>query len=379
MNSLSAEVIIIGMGISGISAAISCASIGIDTLCIEATDSLGGTLINSNIFSICGLYKIDIDKPILTCAQGTRLWLKKLKGKPLKIGKLWVFRFKNQLFNKCIYNTISSLKNINVITNTPIKSGMTLRAKVFIDCSRNAVFTRLVNRETIDPVKTAPGLNVIFKNIDISKLSIGTINVTKMLTKLNPFYTLRLYPQLELEGEIPATINLPPCNPEISKKEQLLLYTKAKKYLYDAFYYLSKHHIAFRHAAISKIGNNIGFRSARAIKGLYCLTDKDIIHTNSYKTNKIKGIRCSWPIELWESSYGPRMIFPNNDGYNIPFECLFTKGEKPYILAAGINISADPIAQSSCRVLASCMDTGYYAGKIAAKLAQKEPFYTIVI
>jgi len=375
MNSLSAQVIIIGMGISGISAAISSASIGIDTLCIEANDNLGGTLINSNIFSICGLYKIDVDKPILTCAQGTKLWLKMLKGKPIKIGRLWVFRFKNQLFNKCIYNAISSLKNIELITNTPIKQGLKLKANVFIDCSRNAVFTRLVNRETIDPINTSPGLNVIFRNIDISKLSIGTIDITKMLITINPSYTLRLYPQLELAGEIPATVNLPPCSPEISNEEKLSLYKKAKKYLYEAFSYLNKHHVAFRHAIISKIGNNIGFRSARAIKGLYCLTGKDIIQSNFYEN----GITCSWPIELWESAYGPKMIFPNRKSYNIPFKCLFTKGKKPYILAAGINISASPLAQSSCRVLASCMDTGYYAGKIAAELAQKEPFYTIKI
>ncbi len=372
MELLSSEVIIIGMGISGISAAISCSQKGVNTLCIEANSNIGGTLIKSNIFGICGAYKIGSNRPIITGDKGVRFWLKKLKGAPKKIGRLWVFRFKNHVFNQCIYETVSSLKNLKILTSTPIKPGLKLKAKVFIDCSTNATLTRLSNRETIDPIKTAPGLNVIFKNIDLSKLSVGTIDIMKMLLSIDSSCTLRLYPQLELDGEIPATVNLTPYNPEINQTQKLLLYSKAKKYLYNAFNYLTRHHAAFKNAHIYKIGENIGFRSGRTIKGLSCLSEQDII-----KGRVKKGITCYWPIEFWDSAYGPKIIFPHLGSYNIPFKCLFTKGIKPYILAAGANISATPIAQSSCRVLASCMDTGYYAGEIAAELAQKEPFYTI--
>ncbi len=369
---LSAPVIIVGMGIAGISAAISCAKRGIDTLCIEAKPNIGGTLIGSNIFSICGLYKIDQKYPILNCQSGVKFWLNLLNGMPIKIGRLWVYRLKKSVNVDSINKILFSFSNIEVKTNTPIQKAKILRAKVLIDCSSNASLIKLLNRKTLDPIKTCPGLNVIFKNVDISKLSLGAIDITKKLLSIDSSHSLRFYPQLTIDNDLPATVNLPPCSPELKQDDINVYYNKATKYLYCVFNYLCRHHKAFKNASISKIANYIGFRSNRAIKGLHCLSKDEII--NRAKQN---GIVCNWPIELWSSIYGPQIIFPDPDGYIIPFGCLFSVGSKPYILAAGLNISATPLAQSSSRVLASCMDTGYYAGKIAAELVQKEKFYTI--
>ncbi|PWJ84721.1 FAD dependent oxidoreductase [Mesorhizobium loti] len=105
----------------------------------------------------------------------------------------------------------------------------------------------------------------------------------------------------------------------------------------------------------------VGVRQTRQGLGTYVLRNDDVVHAAKFAD----GIaRSPWPIEL-HSGQKPIVNWIKNDFYEIPFRCFVpVRGEG--LLFAGRCLSAEHEAVASARVTAQCFSYGQAAGHAAA-------------
>lgn len=123
--------------------------------------------------------------------------------------------------------------------------------------------------------------------------------------------------------------------------------------------------------SLKSFAPQIGIRDSRRIKGLYTLTDDDVLQCRKFPESGItNGVH---PVDLHVATkkYGSRTLIglPCGDYYQIPYKTLIPKGVDNLIVT-GRTISASFHAQASLRVMATCMMLGEAAG-VASSLCIK--------
>ncbi|MCM8758807.1 MAG: FAD-dependent oxidoreductase [Candidatus Omnitrophica bacterium] len=154
----------------------------------------------------------------------------------------------------------------------------------------------------------------------------------------------------------------------------------------------------FENSYISAFHINAGIRETRQIKGLYTLTEQDVIEGR--KTDDSIA-RCTYWIDIHcpfgrtinahlcykecqtpdycimldkYKDYLPskdKLHPPANDWFSIPARCLIPEKAKN-LFVAGRCISADHKAMGATRVMATCMATGDAAGTMAASCIEEK-------
>ncbi len=128
---------------------------------------------------------------------------------------------------------------------------------------------------------------------------------------------------------------------------------------------------------IERFPVSLGTRESRRIVGEYILTRDDVLEGRKFPDS----IARAWfwldfhdPPPGSTLPYGLEYVHANqpppDDWYEIPYRCLRPRGLEG-ILVAGRCISVDRAAQSSCRIMPTCMYTGTAAG-LAAALAVRD-------
>ena len=120
----------------------------------------------------------------------------------------------------------------------------------------------------------------------------------------------------------------------------------------------------FEKARMLKTGDQIGVRETRRIAGDYTLTEEDCIACRSFEDEVA---RCIWPIDV----HTPDGIHTGIDrildaSYGVPYRCMVPKGLRN-VYVVGRPISATHVANSSCRINATCMAIGEAAGRAAGQ------------
>lgn len=114
-----------------------------------------------------------------------------------------------------------------------------------------------------------------------------------------------------------------------------------------------------------------GIRETRRIKGLYQLSVQDITEGRCFKDRIASN---AFPVDIHgprENPEGYRWILPGGKGYyDIPFRCLMVY-EKSGLFTAGRCISVSHDAHGSTRTMPCCIATGQAAG-IGAAIYQEE-------
>lgn len=113
----------------------------------------------------------------------------------------------------------------------------------------------------------------------------------------------------------------------------------------------------FEHSGLEQTGAQIGVRETRRIVGEYTLTEKDVIEGSRFEDSIAMGAN---PM----ACLGKRPILAH-DGFEIPYRCLLPEQVNGLVLA-GRCISASHEAHGSIRAMATCMATGQAAGTAAA-------------
>lgn len=140
---------------------------------------------------------------------------------------------------------------------------------------------------------------------------------------------------------------------EIEGRRQTLEYTR----------FLRDQIPGYEHAYLINFSTQIGIRETRRVHGLYRLTRADVLAARKFDDAIAQ---CGAPIEDHHAGSATRWEYvPDGDTYDIPYRVLLPQG-MTNLLVAGRCLSADHDAHASVRSMGQCMAMGQAAGTAAA-------------
>jgi len=123
----------------------------------------------------------------------------------------------------------------------------------------------------------------------------------------------------------------------------------------------------FEHSVLVATSPAIGVRESRRVFGDYRLTRDDVLEARRFPDEVAL---CGAPIEDHHAAADTRWTYvPNGGAYGIPFRCLLPSGIEG-MLVAGRCFSSTHDAHASARSMATCMAMGQAAGTAAAMAAR---------
>ncbi|MDR1533794.1 MAG: FAD-dependent oxidoreductase [Planctomycetota bacterium] len=123
----------------------------------------------------------------------------------------------------------------------------------------------------------------------------------------------------------------------------------------------------FAGASFDGVAPRLGIRESRRIVGEYRLGERDVAEGIKRGDGVCKG---GHEIDVHGRDRDHvRLAIRNAGSYDIPLGCLLPKG-MANLLAAGRSLSSDRVANSSARVMGTCMGMGQAAGTAAALCAK---------
>lgn len=140
---------------------------------------------------------------------------------------------------------------------------------------------------------------------------------------------------------------------EIEGRKQALEYTR----------FLREQIPGYEHAYLMNFSTHIGIRETRRIRGEYRLTRGDVLSARKFEDAIAQ---CGAPIEDHQAGSSTRWEYvPDGGTYDIPYRVLLPQGVSN-LLVAGRCLSADHDAHASVRSMGQCMAMGQAAGTAAA-------------
>lgn len=124
----------------------------------------------------------------------------------------------------------------------------------------------------------------------------------------------------------------------------------------------------FEDSHLAGIAPRVGIRETRRVMGEYVLSTDDVLEGRKFPTGVAKG---SHHVDLHGAGRDQERI-PVKDGrsYDIPFECLIPR-HLANVLVAGRCFSSSRAANGSARVMGPCMAMGQAAGTAAAMAVER--------
>lgn len=385
------DILVVGGGMSGCSAAVTAASLGARTLLIERYGFFGGTATAAMVGSICGLYTCGPDSTdqqlIFGRAQELINRLEKAgAGSKLKHRyhfdipgmQLVLDRWLEEAGVELLLQTfvVDTIVFDNKVTGVIIenKGGRSvILADVIIDASGDGdVAAR--SGATFEIGDTEGHLQTPTYVFYLS-------GVDTNLAMSFPEKELKLLQEKSIEsGEFPfkrtsgsfspspkpnnVHINMTRV-PDINGIDPFSLtkgHILGRKQIDDYINFLKKYVPGFGNAYIDSIAAQLGIRETRRITGEYILQREDVLNAKKFPDAIC---RSSWPIE--DHTYGQgtvRLHLSNDDYYHIPYRCLIPVKIDNLILA-GRCISASHDAMASVRVMGPGLACGQAAGSAA--------------
>ena len=420
------DIIVIGGGPAGIAASWASAKLGAKVLLIEKYGFPGGMATAGLVESILGHYLNEKEPAVSGFLKfliektnefgGCEKWENAFKKYGISFNSeiLKISSEKLLLEEKVeiLYHSFVSgakvengeIKEIEVVN----KNGkMRIKGKIFIDCTGDADISYFSGFEYtkgrfFDGKMQSMGCMFKIAGIDEGKITEEVIKEAgRKLNELREKGELKIYNSglggkgstirkgersfnvMRFAGDGTDVFDL--TKGEIFLREQIYKYWK----------FLKENVPGFENSYISALPPNIGVRETRQIKGLYTLTGDDILNAKKTEDSIARGtywidIHCplgrtkdnvhicikecptkEYCIALDKyKDYLPsknKLRVPENEWFSIPYRCLIPEKSKN-LLVAGRCISADHIAMSSIRVMATCIATGHASG-IAAYIA----------
>lgn len=140
--------------------------------------------------------------------------------------------------------------------------------------------------------------------------------------------------------------------------------TEGRRQIHDIQKYLIDYVPGFENAYFLKTAPFVGIRETRRINGQYTMTQEDILGCRHFEDAIAVA---SYPLDIHHPNGGGCTLTWCGDCYDIPFRSLIPLKVKNLIVA-GRSISTTHEAMSAIRVMAPCMAMGEAAGR-AAKMA----------
>jgi glycine/D-amino acid oxidase-like deaminating enzyme len=395
-----ADVVVLGSGSAGSTAALAAARSGADTLLVERYGFLGGTSVMV-LDTFYGFYTPGISRRVVggfpweiverlrsssdilerpnTYGAGTGVTYD-----PEALKVVWeqtaLSAGVRLLFHTLCVDVIRGSDRVTGLLVANKRGLGLIKAKVFVDASGDADICYRAGAPFEDAHKAghAQSMTTTFRlgNVDEAKaLAVKRVDLEQAMRAANMSGKYRL-PREEgsvhrttLPGVVATNMtrvaNVDATDPaalttaEIEGRKQALEYTR----------FLRDNIPGYENAFLMNFSTQTGIRETRRIYGQYRLTREDALSARRFPDAIAQ---CGAPIEDHNASSSTRWEYiPNSDTYDIPFGALLPQ-EVRNIVVAGRCLSADHDAHASVRSMAQCMAMGQAAGTAAACAARDD-------
>ena len=389
------DVIVAGGGSAGLAAAVAAARIGARTLLVERYGSLGGMATAALVHSICGLYRLPLEKnaPSALANDGfaaefaRRLCATGGAQGPVRMGRVDVLLHRPAAFARIADRIVRETAGLTVSLHTEIVSAdadsatltcrgisREVRATAWVDATGDGVLATL--RGAASEIETSahlqrPAFIFALGNTDPALLDDnGRLRLARRIVEAVragrlPASALgthfRASPQ---HGEAFVTIDLS-GGQEFDPLDALSLSNLETdgRELAESIVAFLQEDAAFARCYVAAWPSRAGVRESRRIVGRYRLETADV-ETGAQFDDAVAF--AAWPMELRENTQGPKLRFPTGENpCGVPLRCLQVRGDDA-LFVAGRCISSSHEAQASLRVIGTCLATGETAGLAAA-------------
>lgn len=388
------DVLVLGAGPAGCAAAIMAGRMGVRTLLIDALNVPGGMSTTGMMSHYTGTVDSELYEEILRNnanknqfskgkrtvhidpSQHTLTWIEMLEEADVEI-LMYTFAAE-PIMDK------DTIKGV-IVQN---KSGRSaVLAKVVIDSTGDGDIAALsgaeyqLGRETDSSMQPATlmfkvaGVNMdraVFPGGFETLVSTPKGELQSLAKKLLPHPAGHV---LLYKSPIPGvvTVNMTNVISVDGTKAEDLTYSEiaSRKQIPEIVRFLQEYVPGFEKCFVIASASLIGIRETRHFKGLYTLTEEDILECRVFEDWVVKGAEFNFDVHNMTGGSldetGVQANFPKNTKYTIPYRSLIP--EKIHgLLLAGRNISGTHMAHSNYRVMPICVAMGEGAG-IAAALA----------
>lgn len=378
-----ADVVVIGGGISGVSAACSAASSGASVLLIERFGTLGGMLTTGGVANFCGQLEVQGEvfdeilydlKKFNSLGEGTSASAFNYELLALVLQEILLKRKVKFLLHTRLVDVMVKGNNITecIICG---KSGLeAVKGKVFIDCSGDADLARYSG------VSTMKGNGKTGYQLPMSKMAfIREVDKEEFVQQVPDDWPTRI----SNKEDLPMTSiwNDGPGGKAIKIKIPMFDSTttegltnaeiQAKRRTLDVLYYYQA--IEKKKWRLTNGATIIGIREGARVEGDYILTVDDLRAGKEFEDGVARG---TFYLDGHGLTDDKRTYILSKDQlhvppYQIPMRSLISK-DADNLLMAGRCMSADQLALSSARVSTSCSMMGQATGIAAAMSVLKK-------
>jgi glycine/D-amino acid oxidase-like deaminating enzyme len=143
---------------------------------------------------------------------------------------------------------------------------------------------------------------------------------------------------------------------------------EGRRQVFEYLRFLREHVPGYRKACITQLPTSIGIRETRRITGDYRVTENDVLTGRKWDD----GIACGgWPLEVHSDGTKTKWVWPRKGMYyHFPLRALIVQGVSN-LFAVGRCASTTHLAHASTRVMGSCITQGEAAGVVAALAVQR--------
>lgn len=381
---LEADIVVLGAGISGVSAALEAARLGRRVALVDAGMQLGGQSTGSLLGTFCGFYSNGPDpyRVVYGIVDEMFAHLKKADALHIRRGRnTFIPLYQEQALVRWIETAINAAK-IDVLLGATLlevqREGgriaglqlatrfgpVELRGTGFVDASGDAALTYAAGFECQEPATPIMGtLMFILEGFDeAAALQLDRWAVQKRLAEKGGDYGLvrRDGFVFAFPGKGQATVNMThvetPLDPLGYSRAQAEGRAQADRVVQ---FLRGEYPEVFAHARVRQYGL-LGIRQTRWITGRRSL-GVDAVRAGVKPADAV--VRCSWPVELHDRAEDVHWEeFGDNHMHYVPFGCM-VPNEADNLVAAGRCIDGDAAALSSVRVMGPCIAMGAAAAQ----------------
>jgi hypothetical protein len=385
------DVVVIGGGAAGVSAAVSAAKSGASVCLVERYGFLGGAATNSSVLAYCGFFDQTKEQVVRGIGQE---FLDELDRQDLY--RLETFSNSGNTVvvldletTKTTLDTMVEDAGVDVLLHSTLISAdvvegsirsvdvlhrggtIRLRAKAFVDCSGDGALLKASGA----PVHLSPTDQ---RQASTLVMRVGGVAENADLSSEGMEQALKEYHDrtgIKLTRSNGTCVRMP-----VSRELMLLLadqhvdvldvraLTRAEqsarlvsRQFLEAF---TSHLDGWENAFLASTGPQIGIREARRMVGKAAVTADDVMQARKRPLDAIA--RCGWPMEdhavPGSTSYSQ---IKDRKWYHIPYGAICSKGIEN-LWAGGRLVSADNRAFASLRVMGTAFATGHAAGLAAS-------------
>ena len=374
------DVVVVGGGISGVSAAVAAARQGLQVLLIEKIGALGGAMSYSLVY------------PFMNCRLANGKYLcggifQEMLERKKAYETSWEY-FKlvfddmieeagvDVLFHSTVFAVKTEERQIKSVKLATKSGEMEIQADFFIDTTGDGEVFALagcdfqLGRE-ID--NYCQPMTTCFRvaGVDVAKLKEERSNLQLIYQRAraegritNPREDILFFYGPGEAGLVhfntTRIIKLDPTNPfAVSQAE-----VAARKQVYEMMCFLRKNSTACKDMTLVSIANHIGVRESRKLKGVHILTVEELKACTIFDDAIVLG---NYDIDIHNPSGTgtSHRFFGDGEYYTIPYRSLLPK-EYNNLLVAGRCLSATHEAQASVRIMPTCACLGQAAGTAVA-------------